>query len=110
MTGVATELPAHRIAGIGGPAWIELMQHRHLSARVPPFSGEPGEAVDLGGIDCGVALDHLFGHINDLPHLACHPHPTLLVERFRNSNRMRVIPGRGLWLASPESITPAEGY
>ncbi len=54
MTGIATELPAHRIANIAEPDWIEFMQHRHLSARVPPFSGKPGEAVDLGGIDCGV--------------------------------------------------------
>ncbi len=69
MAGVATELPAHRIPDIGEPDWIELMQHRHLSARVPPFPGEPGKAVDLGGIDCGVGnsvwIYRLGGHVND---------------------------------------------
>ncbi len=83
MAGVATELPAHRIADIGEPDWIELMQHRHLSARVPPFSGEPGEAVDLGGIDCGVGdsvckdvwMYRLGGHVNDFAS-SLSPHPT----------------------------------
>src|SRR6266852_4065223 len=73
MAGVATELPAHGIPDIGEPDRIELMQHRHLSVRVPPFSGKPGEAADLGGIDgsvgkgvCrGVCMCRLVGHVND---------------------------------------------
>ena len=40
---IAAEMPAGRVADIGQPDRIELVQHRHLAARVPPLAGEPRE-------------------------------------------------------------------
>src|SRR5262249_62274699 len=69
VVGIATELTARRVPDIGEPDRIELMQHRHFSAGVPPLSGKPGEAADLGGVDGGVGkgvwMYRFVGHVND---------------------------------------------
>src|SRR5262249_53373073 len=69
MAGIATELTARRVPDIGEPDRIELMQHRHFSAGVPPLSGKPGEAANLGGVDGGVGkgvwMYRFVGHVND---------------------------------------------
>jgi hypothetical protein len=52
--GVAAKARAGLIADIGEADRIELVQDRHLAARVPPLRCQLGETRDLGGVDCRV--------------------------------------------------------
>ncbi len=48
---VAPELPAGRLLDVAEPHRVELVQHAHLAARVPPGRGQRREARDLVGVD-----------------------------------------------------------
>ena len=50
--GVAVEMRGRRlVADIAEPHRIELVQRRHLAARVPPFGGQRRKPLDLGLVD-----------------------------------------------------------
>ena len=48
LLGVAVEPLAGGVADVGEPHRIELVQHRHLAARVPPLLGQRRKARDFG--------------------------------------------------------------
>ena len=58
--GITAEARAGMVADIGEADRIELVQDRHLAARVPPLGGQFCEAIDLGGVDRRVVG---FGHV-----------------------------------------------
>jgi hypothetical protein len=49
--GVAGELPAGGVADIGEAGRIELVQHAHAAARIPPVGGQRGEPRHLAVVD-----------------------------------------------------------
>ena len=55
LLGVAAETRGRLVADVAEPHRIELVQRRHLAARVPPLGGERGETRDLGRVDGGCA-------------------------------------------------------
>src|SRR5690606_16776418 len=63
---VAPELACDLIAYIGHPDGIELVQHRHGTALVPPLRAKPSELIDLFLVDGRgriVNLGHLMSRI-----------------------------------------------
>src|SRR5205823_11723072 len=48
---IAFKLPARRILDETEPHWIELVQHPHLAAKVPPLAGKCSKARKLAWID-----------------------------------------------------------
>ena len=59
LLGIAAEPRRRLVPDVTEPHRIELVQRRHLAARIPPLAGQRGKAFDLGLVHRGCFATHV---------------------------------------------------
>ena len=70
---ISLELPASGLLDETEPHRIELVQHGHLAARIPPLAGQSGETRDFRLVDARIAPRLCLACHRPLPRRGCGP-------------------------------------